>query len=144
MRKKLDEVIEALEHLVTCDDTGCSYIEDDDAAEALHYLQEYRERKENYKDAEERHHAAYQILEARMKWKAAPLIEPPLTWGGLKAREGEPVWLEEYGPQTAEWVLVHGWNDDQIWFTGVDGLIYSLEAKFMGKTWAAYAKERKQ
>lgn len=127
---------------LTCALNTCVY---DDA---LHYLKEYRERKENYKDAAERHHAAYRILEDRMKWKAVQLFDdnPPLTWDELKQMEGKPVWVEPSGAD-GYWIIPYMFSEtggaeycfaqgDQYWKE-------YMRDRDDGISWQAYRKERK-
>lgn len=150
--RTLEEVIKVMDHVEFCC-TNCKLQFDCDEVEcflkdALHYLQEYRERKENYEDASERHHAAYRILEARMKWKAAKLFEddnPPLTWDELKVMTEKPVWVEDNieTPEdiTKYWAIM--WRIEK-----AEGDEYALLSDFYyeksqyGKDWKAYRKER--
>lgn len=149
--RTLEEVIDKL---IECHTRWCRWsetsdiVERDAVEEAINYLKEYRERKENYEDATERHHAAYRILEARMKWKAAKLFEddnPPLTWDELKAMTEKPVWVEDNieTPEdiTKYWAIM--WRIEK-----AEGDEYALLSDFYyeksqyGKDWKAYRKER--
>lgn len=128
--KTLDEVIEELENLTTCDGTGYSYIADDDADDALHYLRGYREVLPEY---------------AQMKLDAVK--NDPLTWQDLKQMEGKPVWTVEstvtYDDNGIErigrWNIIREVTQEQIIF--YIGLPY--HKSWQGIGWQVFRKERK-
>ncbi|MBQ6508059.1 MAG: hypothetical protein IJI07_01175 [Flexilinea sp.] len=66
----------------------------------------------------------------------------PLSWDELKQMEGKPVCVELYGSDFDEWVLIHGWNDDIMWFADCNGTLYTEKECRLGQTWQAYRKER--
>lgn len=62
--KTLDEVIQALEDLMPCDGSGCSYIEDTDAEDALYYLKAFAA-KRKVLEYKEKHYD--EIVESMLK-----------------------------------------------------------------------------
>ena len=158
--KTLDEVIKALEICANnqrCID-GCPYYKNDCPQyemekDALHYLKEYRDRKETLRNWTEKAISEQQnIADAYMLYKIASGKEKdnlPLTWDELKTMEGKPVWVEVLSDEidlSSRWMLVAretkahslplAYTDD------IGHWIFGHEDK-LGKTWQAYRKERK-
>ncbi len=136
--KTLDEVIKACESTVADIDRGVSidgcYLDGEDTRDALHYLKEYREKRDEILKTEEA--LGYcEIADNR-----------PLTWEELRTMEGKPVWLEgEHGCiwNCKTWVLIRldRENDDLIICVGKD-CEFAIGKEDYGNDWQAYRKER--
>jgi len=145
--KMLDEVIKAYE--ICTKEQPCSlcpYMESDANGkwacalcgdctfDALYYLKEYREKKQEIADIS----IDYVVLK---QWWAEQQENPPLTWDELKTMLGQPVWL------VYDWNNIHykGW----ILLDQLKG-IFIIDAKDEWAlseanidNWKAYRKEQK-
>ena len=146
--KTLDEVIETLERIF-------GYISDSTKNDALHYLKEYKIKRERImakaqdcEDAEKRLQneiAVYkEILTdyvALKQYWAEQQENPPLTWDELRAMEGKPVWVEAL--LYKQWAVIAYIGEEYIKFEGAN--LYAPECRiYMGEDngWQAYRKER--
>ena len=129
--KTLDEVIERLEHpsRAVFERDGMLIIQEDDLANALHYLMEYRTTQTAY-----------------IKAMADIEENPPLTWDELRQMVGKPVWVEVYDPideksgwHTTFWSLIEFINDEYICLRDNDGEQQCYQKK--STEWQAYRKE---
>lgn len=171
----LDEVIKALEF---CTETGCNpacpYEKEclhqglGFPKDALHYLKEYRDRKETLKNWTEKAISEQQNLSdaitfmrayrddkddltALRAYRKEQNENPPLTWEELKQMEGEPVWVEHLKDGVvykAGWCLIVQVDDSLpdipcvgLVDTDADYRNFEVEWMDMGQ-WQAYRKER--
>lgn len=152
--KTLDEVIKAMEMCTTCpeDDEmcpGCPYADKSgnpqcvgqDKEDALHYLKEYKERKESLRYWSEKAISEQQNLaDAYMLYKMENEKDNnSLTWDELKSMEGKPVWVENRFYK--KWLIAYKVNDEDIIFDG-NGFYTQAFAIDYDKAWQAYRKER--
>lgn len=149
--KTLDEVIKAFEYTYKNDPIAWTY-----GVDALHYLKEYQEKKEELvtKQANlEEEIDKYCKLEDELNDIRREFIEQmknnPLTWDELRQMEGKPIWIDSI-PIVSRWVIIkkfhpYGGNKNLFDMEVEDG------AHFLRKNmkrddpawWQAYRKERK-
>lgn len=157
--KTLDEVIKAMEMCTTCpeDDEmcpGCPYADEQgnpeclgqDKEDALHYLKEYRQTREDLLDGMKR------LEEKEMMFIHAmddTENNHPLTWDELRQMEGKPVWIDSV-PLVRRWVIIKKFHP-----IGGNKNLFDMEVEdgghFLRKNmkrddpawWQAYRKERK-
>lgn len=166
--KPLDEVIKGMEccyiHQEEPNCSECPYkckekygLCGDQKLDALHYLKEYRDRKETLRNWTEKAISEQQNLSdaitfmqayrddkddltaLRAYWKEQH-ENNALTWEELKQMEGKPVWVE-IGDGSRGWVIIRKITDTGI-VSGSDGFIGIATAYGMDTTWQAYRKER--
>lgn len=141
--KTLDEVIAELE-------------DEKVFADALHYLKEYRDRKEALRNWTEKAISEQQNLSdaitfmrayrddkddltaLRAYWKEQH-ENNALTWDELKAMEGKPVWVEWYDHK--EWFLIDSIDKKKVVFRAKSGFGWHCVRR-ESETWQAYRKER--
>ena len=156
--KTLDEVITAYEICIVDNDgtcKGCPYSDEngepicigDDKEDGLHYLKEYKERKEALRYWNEKAISEQQnIADAYMFYKTEKEKDnPPLTWDELKQMEGKPVWVEAeslsvgVSPYWKDWYIIKSFSDDE--FMRCNDW-YEWAKEMQGRLWQAYRKER--
>lgn len=137
--KTLDEVIDIMEHPLYGADDGFAEMAEDDIADALHYLREYR----NCGDC------AYADSYLRCTQESR---NDPLDWETLKQMEGKPVWFEVMDPKAlpaldSGWGIV-GCTSFTTW-EGVEsfslvkvGVTYAVPIAQYERAWNVYRKER--
>lgn len=140
--KMLDEVIDDLKmkcKLVICNRPKDDYwvVPIETIRDALHYLKEYREQKEQIDALPD----YYDLVNFWTEQQA----NPPLDYETLRTMVGKPVWVEwtvkgvwHHG----DWNLVHAQDDQKIWLADGNGEITDVPEELLGKTWQAYRKER--
>ena len=153
--KTLDEVIEAYEYCINnnyrdcrgcpygCEDgeSGCANAEE--KTDALHYLTEYKQTRQDLLDGMKR-------LEGKelMYIHALANLEdtPPLTWEQLKQMEGKPVWIEMGACKIwglNDGVYVDAFGKEMVTIKVLHDL-WHLRKEKMGNAdgWKAFRKER--
>lgn len=140
--KTLDEVIKALEtDPVPMAYTARLSVHEDIMTDALHYLKVLKDILDPLKVKKISHEITCPQCNSVIAI-LLPESNEPLTWEELKTMEGKPVWVELYGSDFDEWVLIHAWNDDIMWFADCNGTLYTEKECRLGQTWQAYRKER--
>lgn len=151
--KTLDEVIAMLEaYPVTPSslDFDVTIVRVSDIDDVLHYLKEYRERKEMLRYWGEKAISEQQnVVDAYMLYKIASekrkKENPLLAWDELKTMEGKPVWIEAksisvgVSPYWKDWYIIKSFTDDEYMLCN-DGYEWGKETQ--GSMWQAYQKER--
>ena len=163
--KMLDEVIKAFE-IHTNPEAGrcitdCPYhgecVHDEEMKDALHYLKEYKIKRERImakaqdcEDAEKRLQdeiAVYkEILTdyvALKQYWAEQQSNEPLTWSELKQMESKPVWIELLDKgHWKGWDVICGFYEDDFGDAMCTARLDDYYLTDHGKTWNAYRKER--
>ena len=146
--KSLDEVIKKIEKQWVCPssdeaDEYCELYEVRD--DALHYLKEYRDDRENFSEAISNCGKALNKYIMDINALAQQEENLPLTWNELRTMEGKPVWVEEIGRKysTPHWAIHNGIMDG---YDGDENLYlepFEVLTKYtLGKTWQAYRREK--
>lgn len=147
--KTLDEVIQVLEDQIN-DEMNCEYsdnwiVNKNDVADAIHYLKEYKNTDEFYKNAIAH---VIEVVDHYEKMVADYLSvnNPPLTWDELKAMKMKPVWIEFLNSDN-RWAIVRRVNDDVMNYTVVINEGFGYDAHILKDDYVryckAYRKERK-
>lgn len=147
--KTLDEVIEKCQENVDLVDRGWwevdCFLSHEYMVDALHYLKELKEEREQKSQMIEDAHKAIEAEKERIT--KAVTYNPPLTWDELRQMEGKPVWVEEYdaidstrGWRCCRWMLVEFVNDSYMDARNSGGEQYNFDKG--DETWQAYRKER--
>ena len=154
--KSLDEVIKTLLKDRAITYYGNVIVPLQDLADALHYLEIFRDtinalnvERENCIEAACKYIEAEKELESQkvqMMWvdkhfEFEITDNQPLTWDELRTMEGKPVWVEE--ERCGFWAIV-GKYEKTIYDTEyIDFIGYAtLQRNNMGEYWQAYRKER--
>ena len=156
--KKLDDVIKAMDFCINDGDTpnclGCPYADEDveaaccgnDREDALHYLKEYRQTREDLLDGMKRLEEKEMMFIHTMADLENNL---PLSWDELRQMEGKPVWIDSV-PLVRRWVIIKKFHP-----IGGNKNLFDMEVEdgghFLRKNmrrddpawWQAYRKERK-
>ena len=148
-RKTLDEVISVLDECFGDDRYNIVPLECDPdyGKEALHYLKEYKNTDENYKQAIVHVTAVIDYYEKMIADYLAD-NNPALTWEELMQMERKPVWIEADNGQEQfkHWFII-----EEFTMSDIPGLqiMWSLQQSYrfwekdLGVTWKAYKKEIK-
>ena len=141
--KSLDEVIKKIEKQWVCPssdeaDEYCELYEVRD--DALHYLKEYRDDRENFSEAISNCGKALNKYIMDIHTLAQQEENSPLTWDKLKSMEGKPVWVENQFYK--RWLIAYKVNREDIIFDG-NGFYTQAFSVDYGKAWQAYRKEQK-
>lgn len=155
--KTLDEVIENFEK--ACDlerrcencsgclsqENGCPYDGAESVPDALFYLKEYRDDKDEIDSTRLAYLDILTDYVALKNYWAEQQENEPLTWDELKTMEGKPVWVEVDGKWWGRfWAFVEVKSDSYIdFFQKGQDYPEDLWKRDMGKTWNAFRKERK-
>lgn len=130
----LDEVIKRLEDDIHTADADSQLIMlfDRDVVDALHYLREYQEQRDQIDALPDYYDLVNFWVESQ--------VNLPLTWDELEQMEGKPVWIQEgdYG----YWIIIDNFSITSYgyhWLNSVEGC---LEKEYMGISWQAYRKEK--
>lgn len=143
--KSLDEVIKKIEKQWVCpsSDEADEYCELYDVRDdALHYLKEYRDDRENLSEMISNCGKALNKYIMDIHTLAQQEENLPLTWDELRTMEGKPVWVEQHHGDTKGWLLILRKYDDVVTCTTKHGNSFYLYKANYGEKWQAYRKER--
>ena len=143
--KSLDEVIKKIEKQWVCpsSDEADEYCELYDVRDdALHYLKEYRDDRENFSEAISNCGKALNKYIMDINTLAQQEENLPLTWSELCTMEGKPVWVEQHHGDTKGWLLILRKCDDVVTCTTKHGNSFYLYKANYGEKWQAYRKEK--
>ena len=143
--KSLDEVIKKIEKQWVCpsSDEADEYCELYDVRDdALHYLKEYRDDRENFSEAISNCGKALNKYIVDINALAQQEENLPLTWDELQKMVGRPVWVEQHHGDTKGWLLILRKCDDVVTCTTKHGNSFYLYKANYGEKWQAYRKER--
>ena len=150
MKKRLEDVIEAMEHCMKpMPESLCSSCPTGEKADkcgvyaaALQFLKIFQQSKDELHALIEDYRKEIQTKEDQRN--------PALTWDELTELSGCPVWVKADHAfiQYTGWVLADQIDDScncrGMIFTCPDRSEFFLMEDFIGTTWSAYRKERKQ
>ena len=149
--KTLDEVIKADE----CCDHGepdsrcedCPYNSigaccAERESDALYYLKEYHDDRENFSEAISNCGKALNKYIMDIHALAQQKENLPLTWSELCTMEGKPVWVEQHHGDIKGWLLILRKCDDIVTCTTKHGNSFYLYKANYGEKWQAYRKDR--